>query len=147
MLRLEKKSVHFYWLWLHQNSSRLRLRNSDSTALVITYHYSLSFACLRMSLHLQLLSASSGYLPTFLQSSDLHSEILLAVSSCSQRCLIQLMTTFLCLLDGVGSLRFLTTIGCHLLSAAFCINVDHPISCPHMQLISGRKVTSNSSVG
>jgi hypothetical protein len=57
------------------------------------------------------------------------------------------MTTFLFLLGSIGSLFLLKTVSCHFLPADFCIDVTHPTSCPHTQLIHDRQLTNGSSLG
>jgi len=61
--------------------------------------------------------------------------------------LLTLMTTFLFLLGSIVSLFLLKTVSCHFLPADFCVDVTHPTSCSHMQLIRGRQVTNGSSLG
>ena len=61
--------------------------------------------------------------------------------------LLTLMTTFLFLLGSIGSLFPLKTVSCHFLPADFCVDVTHPTSCSHMQLIHGRQVTIGNSLG
>jgi len=61
--------------------------------------------------------------------------------------LLTLMTTFLFLLGSIGSLFLLKTVSCHFLPADFCVDVTHPTSCSHIQLIHGRQITNGSSLG
>lgn len=61
--------------------------------------------------------------------------------------LLPLVTKILFLLRSISSLFLLKTVSYHFLPADFSIDVTHPTSCPHTQLIHGRQVTNGGSLG